>query len=109
MADERRIDPRIKCDARVDYGSPDEVILDHQVENLSIGGACLSVVSGQPLGTRVVLFLSFPGFNSDTYEVEGEVVWSNDVEPRDIGIRFLNLDGRAQEALKRYIATHLSG
>jgi len=103
MSDERRTAPRIQCDARVDYGSPNEVILDHEVQNLSVGGACLSVSEVQPIGTKVVLFLTLPGTDADGVEVEGEVAWCNDIEPRDIGIRFLGMDDKARQLLVQYV------
>ncbi len=103
MTDERRSSPRIQCDARVDYGSPNEVILDHEVQNLSLGGACLAVSEVQPIGTKVVLFLTLPGTDAEGVEVEGEVAWCNDIEPRDIGIRFITMDERARQLLVRYV------
>lgn len=104
MSDERRNSPRILCDARVDYGSADEVMLDHEVSNLSLGGACLAVNETQPIGTKVVLFLTLPGTDELGVEVQGEVSWCNDIEPRDIGIRFLDMAPGARDMLLKYLS-----
>lgn len=103
----RRRHKRIKCDARVDYGSSTEVLLDHDVQNLSLGGACLAVSTVQPMGSKVLLVLSFPDMDDISIEVEGEVVWANDEHPRDIGIAFLDMEDTARQVLKDYIARHL--
>lgn len=106
MDDDRRESPRVQADVRVDYGSPDEVILDHKIENLSLGGACLAVTTTQPVGSEVVLFLNLPdgeGASAEPLEIGGEVVWSNDTEPRDIGIRFTTMTEEGREALRRLV------
>jgi len=103
MDEDRRESPRVRADVRVDYGSPDEVILDHEIENLSLGGACLAVTSAQPVGSKVVLFLNLPGEDAEPLEIAGEVVWSNDTEPRDIGIRFTTMTDEGREALRRLV------
>ena len=106
MDDDRRESPRVKADVRVDYGSPDEVILDHEIQNLSLGGACLSVTTVQPVGSKVVLFLNVQGEDGaeqEPVEVGGEVVWSNDTEPRDIGVRFSALSEEAREVLRKLV------
>jgi uncharacterized protein (TIGR02266 family) len=102
----KRETPRIHCDARVDYGSTTEVVLDHKLENLSLGGACLRVSFGQPVGTPITLFISIPG-DEDPIKVDGIVVWSNDTEPRDVGIRFVRLSPEDLQRLKRYVEVHL--
>jgi Tfp pilus assembly protein PilZ len=74
---------------------------------LSLGGACLAISEIQPIGTKVVLFLTLPGTDAQGVEVEGEVAWCNDIEPRDIGIRFLSMHDRAHQLLVRYIEVQL--
>ena len=100
----KRSAPRIECDARVDFSSPSEMVLDHELENLSLGGACLRSVKVQPVGTPVALVINFPDLGGRTIEIGGEVVWANEEEPRDMGIRFTDLDDEARDLLRMYIA-----
>ena len=112
MDDDRRESPRVRADVRVDYGSPDEVILDHEIENLSLGGACLAVTTTQPVGSKVVLFLNLPegeGASAEPLEIGGEVVWSNDTEPRDIGVRFTSMTDEGRAALRRLVLEQSGG
>lgn len=126
--DDRRRQPRIQCDVRVDYCSPREVILDHALQNLSSGGACLEVVATPPVETQVVLWLNFPTRGYDPVDLKGTVVWTDspkteadqqmlresveigavgnwpeDAEPRKIGIRFTEVNARAKRMLEAYV------
>ena len=130
--DDRRTQPRIDCTVRVDYCSPREVILDHALQNLSVGGACLEVVATPPLQTQVVLWLKFPERGYDPLDLQGTVVWADtpkteedeqmlrdsvdvgivgnwpeEARPRKIGIRFEAVNARAARMLQNYVTAQL--
>ena len=104
--EERRNRPnRIQTDVLVDYRGT-HVVLYHRVRNLSIGGICIESPTVEPLGKVVSLSLNFPDLHQ-TIEVNGEVVWANEEPPRDMGIRFMDLDEKQMDTIKAYI--HLEG
>ena len=94
---------RIICDATVDYSTPDELVLDHYVDNLSLGGACIRAAKIQPEGTPVVLMISFPDLGNETLEIDGVVAWANETPPMDMGIRFHDLTPQAKDILRQYL------
>ena len=94
---------RLVCNAVVDYSTPNELVLDHQLENLSLGGACIRSVRVQPVGTPVVLMISFPDLGNATVEIDGLVVWANEEPPQDMGIRFVGLSTQARDTLREFI------
>ncbi len=94
---------RIICDATVDYSTPEELVLDHYLDNLSLGGACIRAAKIQPEGTPVVLMISFPDLGIDTLEIDGVVAWANDTPPMDMGIRFIGVTTQARDILREYM------
>jgi len=94
--------PRLQLEAFVDY-TGSEVLLYHAVQNISLGGVCIQTDAVEAVGTVVDLVINFPELDA-AFAVEGEVVWSNDDSPRDMGIRFVSLDLERKETLRRYIA-----
>jgi len=93
---------RIQTDALVDYTGT-EVLLFHKIENLSLGGLCIFSASVEPEGTQVYLSINFPDLH-ESVELEGKVVWSRDQEPREMGIKFIDLTSQDEDILSRYIA-----
>ena len=102
MENKRRT-TRIVCDAIVDYSTPHELVLDHYLDNLSLGGACIRAAKVQPEGTPVVLMISFPDLNDRTVEIDGIVAWANDMSPQDMGIRFVGVTTQARDTLREYM------
>ena len=100
--DQKRKHVRIETDALVDY-TGSEVLLFHKIENLGLGGLSLRTATPEPLGTKVFITINFPAFN-EVIEVEGEVVWSNHDEPKDMGIKFIQLTEDEKEILRKYIS-----
>ncbi|MBM4372484.1 MAG: PilZ domain-containing protein [Deltaproteobacteria bacterium] len=98
----KRENVRIQTDALLDYTGT-EVLLFHKIENLSLGGLSIHSASVEPVGTRVFLTINFPDLR-ETVELEGEVVWSRNRDPREMGIRFVDLSSRDEAVLSRYIA-----
>jgi len=99
--EQKRQHVRIETDALVDY-TGSEVLLFHKIENLSLGGLSLRAPTVEELGTKVFITINFPDLN-ETIEAEGEVVWTNNEEPKDMGVKFINLSARDKEVLRRYI------
>ena len=92
---------RIDTDALVDYTGT-EVLLFHKIENLSLGGLSIFSATVEPEGTHVFLNINFPDLK-ETVEIEGVVVWSRNQEPKEMGIKFINLTSLDEEVLSRYI------
>lgn len=93
--------PRYEVSAFVDY-TGGELLLHHQVENISLGGICICTDSVEDPGTVVDLVINFPDLDS-TVAIQGEVAWLNREAPMDMGIRFLELEGERRETLRRYL------
>jgi len=98
---EQREFPRYEVTAYVDYAGT-EVLLYHRIENISLGGICIQTASIEPVGTIVDLLINFPDLDASV-AVQGEVVWSNQEPPMDMGIRYLNLDDEKKETLRKHI------
>jgi uncharacterized protein (TIGR02266 family) len=94
--------PRYEVHAYVDYTGTD-VLLYHQIQNLSLGGVCIQTPTVEEVGTLVDLVINFPDLGSSV-QLRGEVVWANREPPMDLGIRFVDLDEPTREMLRRYIS-----
>ena len=79
-----------------------ELLLHHQVENISLGGICICTDAVEEIGTVVDLVINFPDLNA-TVALQGEVAWLNREDPMDMGIRFMELTGERRETLRRYL------
>lgn len=98
--DQKREHVRIETDALVDY-TGSEVLLFHKIENLSLGGISIRTATPEALGTSVFITINFPDLN-ETVEAEGEVVWVNHDEPKDMGVKFLGLTEADKDILRKY-------
>ena len=98
---ENRKHPRYEVNAYVDY-TGSEVLLYHKVQNISLGGICIQSPTVEDVGTTVDLVINFPELDT-SIALKGEVVWTNREPPRDMGIRYLGLDDRRLETLRKYI------
>ena len=79
-----------------------ELLLNHRVSNISLGGICILSESVEETGSIVDLVINFP--EQDTsLAVQGEVVWCNTESPRDMGIRYINMDEDRRNTLRRYL------
>jgi uncharacterized protein (TIGR02266 family) len=93
--------PRYEVSAYVDYTGT-EVLLYHKIQNISLGGVCISSPSIEEIGTLVDLVVNFPELGT-VLAVRGEVVWANREPPMDMGIRFVDLDEAKRETLRQYL------
>jgi uncharacterized protein (TIGR02266 family) len=105
--DERREHPRFEVTAYVDYAGS-EILLYHHIENLSLGGISIRTTMLEPLGAKVDLVINFPDLDK-MVSVVGEVVWVNEHEPMDMGLRFLDLDEERMAVLREYITKAKQG
>jgi uncharacterized protein (TIGR02266 family) len=94
--------PRYEVSAYVDYTGT-EVLLYHRIQNISLGGICISSPSIEEVGTVVDLVINFPELGS-SLALRGEVVWANREPPMDMGIRYTDMDDEKRETLRQYIA-----
>lgn len=98
---EQRKHPRYEVTAYVD-SSGSEVYLHHRLLNLSLGGLSFQCEAPEPVGTEVDLLIHFPEIGA-SLPLRGQVVWANRSHPSDMGLRFIALDDKKQEALKQYL------
>jgi uncharacterized protein (TIGR02266 family) len=98
--DRRREHPRYEVSAYVDY-TGSEVLLYHRIQNIGLGGICISSPSIEEIGTEVDLVVNFPELGT-SLAVHGVVVWANREPPMDMGIRFTELDDAKRETLRQY-------
>lgn len=96
-----RMHPRYEVDAFADMTGT-EILLNHKVCNISLGGICLQTQSVEEVGTVVDLVINFPELES-TIAVKGEVVWVNREPPRDMGIRYVNISEERKRTLRKYL------
>ena len=93
--------PRYEVSAYVDYTGT-EVLLYHRIQNISLGGICISSPSIEEVGTVVDLVINFPEVGN-SLAVRGEVVWANRDPPMDMGIRYVEMDEERLATLRQYI------
>ena len=93
--------PRCELNAYVDY-TGSEVMLYHRIENISLGGICVTSANVEDVGTIVDLVINFPDLQL-SLSTRAEVVWSNREPPMDMGLRYIDLDASKREKLKAYI------
>jgi uncharacterized protein (TIGR02266 family) len=98
---EARKHPRYEVNAYVDY-TGSEVLLYHKVQNISLGGICIQSPTVEDVGTVVDLVINFPELET-SIALKGEVVWTNREPPRDMGIRYLDVDDRRVATLRKYL------
>jgi uncharacterized protein (TIGR02266 family) len=94
--------PRYEVSAYVDY-TGSEVLLYHRIQNISLGGICISSPSIEEVGTTVDLVINFPELGT-SLNLRGEVVWANRDPPMDMGIRFVDIEDAKRETLRQYIS-----
>jgi uncharacterized protein (TIGR02266 family) len=93
--------PRLVVDAFADC-TGSEVILNHRICNISLGGICLQTRSVEDVGTEVDLVINFPKLDV-SIALKGEVVWVNRDPPEDMGIRYIKMDDEKKRTLKKYL------
>lgn len=79
-----------------------ELLLNHRVSNISLGGICILSESVEETGSIVDLVINFPEQDA-SLAVQGEVVWCNTESPRDMGIRYLEMDDDRRSTLRRFL------
>jgi uncharacterized protein (TIGR02266 family) len=94
--------PRYEVSAYVDFTGA-EVLLYHRIQNISLGGICISTPSVEEVGSTVDLVINFPELGT-SLSVRGEVAWANREAPMDMGIRYVEMDEQKRETLRQYIA-----
>jgi len=93
--------PRVRVAATVDVSS-DALLLYNHIENISLGGLCISLPAVLDVGTVVDLVINFSSIG-DEIQVEGVVVWCSDDPEIVAGVKFINLEGEAREKIRNYL------
>ena len=102
MADSPRAFPRYEVDAYVDVTASD-VLLYHQIQNVSLGGICIQTTLLQDVGSLVDVVLNFPDLGTQM-ALQGQVVWVSREPPEEVGIRWVALDDERRDLLRKFIA-----
>jgi hypothetical protein len=102
MADKPRAHPRYEIDAYVDVTGA-EVLLFHRIQNISLGGICITSAASAEVGQPVDVVINFPDLGAQL-QLRGQIAWANRTPPQDVGIRWVELDEERREMLKKYIS-----
>ncbi|MBT8493390.1 MAG: PilZ domain-containing protein [Deltaproteobacteria bacterium] len=85
-----------------------EVLLYHQIHDISEGGMRYSAASPDPIGSEVEVLLTFPRTESEV-PVKAEVVWvSPDEEDRMVGLRWKDLSPAERLYLRKQIVASMT-
>ena len=95
--------PRYEVSAYVDY-TGSEVLLYHRIQNISLGGICITTPEHRGGRQRRRPRDQLPRAVGTSLSLRGEVVWANREPPMDMGIRYVEMDDTKRETLKQYIA-----
>jgi len=93
--------PRHTVTAFVDYSGASRYTYQ-RVQNISLGGICISTPMLEEVGTEVDLVVQFPDLDA-TFAARGKVMWVNDKELSDMGVRFLDMDATREQQLQGFI------
>lgn len=103
-AAERRNSPRVLVDLEVDYQSEDNFLFAY-ITDISTTGIFIKTITPEPRGTELNLRF-VPEGEEAPIELEGEVIWINELRPEDrdnlspgMGVRFLRLDDEMKQRL----------
>ena len=106
--DDRRSHDRFDVEWSVDCVA-DDTFLFASIANISAMGIFVKTTDPLPIGTRLVLSFSPPGY--EPFKLEGAVAWINPLRPNGdnpnpgIGVRFVNLLPDDRERLVEVIRT----
>jgi type IV pilus assembly protein PilZ len=106
--DERRSFDRFDVEWSVDCVA-DDTFLYASIANISAMGIFVKTIEPLPIGSRLVLSFSPPGY--EPFKLEGQVAWVNRLRPDGdnpnpgMGVRFMNLRPDERERLVEVIRT----
>lgn len=98
---EKRKNNRIEVDALLDYLG-EEVLLYHQIKDLSMGGLSISTPTLEEVGSTVVITINFPDLN-DSITTKVKVAWITKKPKKTMGLTFISLTEDEKALLKRYL------
>ena len=101
MNSERREYPRLDILGVVEYSGGAEVDCSG-IKDISRGGIRLVLTGLEPPGSRVRLGITI-GESDARVDMTGQIVWARQVEPYEVGIRFVDLDPEQAEQLDRWL------
>lgn len=97
---EERKGTRIETNATLDFMGFN-VLVEHQIEDISSGGLSLKSSALEPVGSTVMLTVNFPDYE-ESISVHGRVAW---VKPDtdQMGLEFVGLGDQDRKILTRYL------
>jgi type IV pilus assembly protein PilZ len=102
---ERRRDPRLPVNIRIDYQTVDAFFSEF-ASNINQGGLYIKTAKPLPPGTGLNIQFLLPG-KSRPIQVRGEVVWVNERTTKGInpgmGIRFEDLDAETKAEINELV------
>jgi len=99
---ERRLHPRGRIEASVDYDGTDGISCQG-LEDVSLGGVRLLLSAPETPGTEVRVHVRFASLEPIAFEALGRVVWARQNYPFLVGIRWLNDQAAQSLSLKNHI------
>lgn len=102
-----RTDDRFRVAACADVVGT-EVLLYHQIQDISEGGMCVTTATAESVGSEVDVTLTFPKTAAEI-PVRGQVMWVSDEDQRRrLGLRWLDLSSDERVALRKHIAASVT-
>lgn len=104
---QRRVQPRVKMQTQVDFGSDANFYMGFSA-NISEGGLFIATVATAPIGTEVDVSFSLP--SGEQVACRGVVRWVREINDKlpdsfpGVGVQFVDLDSRSLEAIRRFVA-----
>ena len=108
---DRRDWRRVLVDLEVDYGNSDNFLFAY-ISDISETGIFIRTNTPEMPGTRLNLRFMPDDGNRGILQLEGEVIWVNDLKPHNpdnispgMGVKFVSLDRESRHRLVEYIKT----
>lgn len=108
---DRRDWRRVLVDLEVDYGNADNFLFAY-ISDISETGIFIRTNTPEMPGTRLNLRFMPDDGNRGILQLEGEVIWVNDLKPHNpdnispgMGVKFVSLDRESRHRLVEYIKT----
>ncbi len=108
---DRRDWRRVLVDLEVDYGNADNFLFAY-IRDISETGIFIRTNNPEEPGTRLNLRFMPDDGNRQLLQLEGEVIWINELRPNNpdnispgMGVKFVELDRESRHRLVEYIKT----
>ena len=99
--DDKRKFKRIETDALIDVLG-EELLLYHQINDLSSGGLSLYTPALEPVGSTVIVTVNFPDLNA-SIDVKAKVIWTRKKPRKSMGLEFVGITDEEKSILQKYL------